>query len=302
MAMDKPVRILVVEGNTAEVCAQIVAFGGRPYAYTYADVLRGLDPRIVCTIARPCEQGADCLPSGKVNDHFDAVVWTGSSLNVYAREPAVIAQLTLALRLYESGLPIFGSCWGFQVMAVALGGRVRRNPRGREIGVAREIVLSEAGRRHPMFRRKPPVFNVLAAHVDEVEALPPGGIVLAGNDVSPVQAAVWSDGARSFWGAQYHPEFDLVTLANAIRRNAAGLIAEGFFSGGADLEAYAELFRAIHADPEGSRMKRRLHGIPDSVFDGEERHSELKNWLAYEVAPRLTGRPACGVAPCARIR
>src|SRR5262249_28033888 len=40
------------------------------------------------------------------------------------------------------------SCWGLQVAVTAAGGRVRRNPRGREFGVARRIELGEAGGRH----------------------------------------------------------------------------------------------------------------------------------------------------------
>jgi GMP synthase (glutamine-hydrolysing) len=281
--MQDVIRILVVEGNTAEASARIVAFGGRPYAQSYAGVLTQLDSRIVCTIVHPCEQGVDCVPDTMLRGRFDGVVWTGSSLSAYSFQPPVHAQIQLAQRVYNWGIPIFGSCWGLQVMTVALGGAVRHNPRGREIGVARAITLSACGEEHAMFDGKPMLFDALTTHVDEVYRLPAGGIVLAGNDVCPIQAAAWRDGARSFWGVQYHPEFDLSVLANAVRRNAADLIEEGFFSGEADVVSYAGSLEATHANPEAGTMKRRLFGITPAVADPAVRHRELRNWLLHEV-------------------
>jgi GMP synthase (glutamine-hydrolysing) len=47
----------------------------------------------------------------------------------------------------KTGVPVWGSCWGLQIATVALGGSVRRNPRGRELAIARAITVTEAGRR-----------------------------------------------------------------------------------------------------------------------------------------------------------
>ena len=71
-------------------------------------------------------------------------------------------------------LPSFGSCFAAQLVAVAAGGSVRANPKGREFGLARKIELSAAGRAHPLFAGKPAVFDAYTSHGDEVDTLPPG--------------------------------------------------------------------------------------------------------------------------------
>jgi GMP synthase (glutamine-hydrolysing) len=55
-------------------------------------------------------------------------------------------------RTFETGVSSFGSCWGLQIAAVACGGKVELNPKGREVGVGRKVMLSGEGRDHPMFR------------------------------------------------------------------------------------------------------------------------------------------------------
>jgi GMP synthase (glutamine-hydrolysing) len=75
-----------------------------------------------------------------------------------------------------------------QLATVAFGGSVRRNPRGRELPVARAITVSEAGRAHPLLASRPPVFDALCSHLDEIETLPPNSQVLTANEVSAIQA------------------------------------------------------------------------------------------------------------------
>jgi GMP synthase (glutamine-hydrolysing) len=65
---------------------------------------------------------------------------------------------------------------------------VIRNPRGREFGIGRRIMLTAQGRDHAMFQRKPEVFEAVTVHVDTVDSLPPGGVPLAHNDMG-LQAA-----------------------------------------------------------------------------------------------------------------
>src|SRR5205085_1915641 len=81
------------------------------------------------------------LPQGLSLTDFDGVVITGSPLNVYKQVPAVVRQVHLARELFDNGVPTYGSCWGMQLMTVALGGVVRLNPQGREVGIARNIAL-----------------------------------------------------------------------------------------------------------------------------------------------------------------
>src|SRR6202048_5245654 len=89
---------------------------------------------------------------------------------------------------FTAGLPAWGSCWGLQLATVALGGTVRRNPRGRELGVARAITATAAGRSHPLLAMRPSVFDALCSHIDEIEQLPPRAEVPAQNELCPIQA------------------------------------------------------------------------------------------------------------------
>ena len=90
-------------------------------------------------------------------------------------------------------------------MTAALGGTVHLNPRGREIGVARRIRPTDAGRGHALLRGKERTFDALCTHEDELATLPPGATVLASNETSAVQAATICEGGRSFWACNTIP-------------------------------------------------------------------------------------------------
>lgn len=283
-------NFLIIEGNTAQKNAEIRAQGGRSYAEVYRAVLRALAPGARCQVLSPCEDDLDGLASRLDLAAVDGAVWTGSSLNAYSPIPEVANQIALFEQLFDSGAPIFGSCWGLQVMATALGGRVRRNPWGREIGVARDIALTAEGAAHPMYAGKPARFDAIAMHVDDVEILPAGCRVMAGNAASAIQAAVLDDGVHSFWGVQYHPEFDLQVLALGMRRLAADLIAERFFATPAELDAVCNGMARIEAQPDAGRAASAILGIGDTVLDPTLRRLEIANWVAHVARPRAAGR------------
>src|SRR6185369_9495765 len=141
-------RLLVCEGNTAELRARQVEAGGVAMSDGYAAVLHGLLPGAVIDICYPADAGAN-LPIGGL-ESYDGVAITGSALNVYDGGPAIEPQIALARAVMRAKTPLFGSCWGLQVVTVAAGGSVRANPKGRELGIARRIALTPAGREHPM--------------------------------------------------------------------------------------------------------------------------------------------------------
>src|SRR5262249_3208598 len=141
-------------------------------------------------------------------------------------------------------------CWGLQLATVALGGSVRRNPRGRELPIARAISITDAGRAHSLLAARPPVFDALCSHLDEVETLPPNAEVLAGNELSPVQAmAARTPHGGSFFGTQYHPEHTLAVSAALMEMRATELVDEGFAREPAEVAAMAGDFRALAAAP-----------------------------------------------------
>ena len=157
-------RLLVVEGNSPHTMAEHVAAGGVPASKGYSDLLRELLPGAIVDICYPGDPAA-CLPAGEALAGYDGIAITGSALHVYAGGPEVMRQVDLTRAALATGTPLFGSCWGLQLIAAAAGGSVRKNPKGREIGFARGIRLTEAGRK------------VLAAAGGQVDVLVAFGLV-----------------------------------------------------------------------------------------------------------------------------
>ena len=285
-----PPRLLVCEGNTAELRAKQVAAGGQIMSDGYADLLRELLPGAVVDVCYPADPGTN-LPIGGL-EGYDGVAITGSALNVYDGGPEVTGQIELAREVLKAKTPLFGSCWGLQVVTVAAGGTVRPNPKGREIGIGRRIALTQAGRTHPMYRGKGSVFDAVTVHLDEVEILAPGTTVLAANAQSDVQAAeIVVDGAVA-WGTQYHPEFSLGDMAAIVRRYGSRLMREGFFADAAARDHYVADLETLDRNPDDKPLAWR-YGMDETVLDRRVRSTEIANWIAHQVLP---GRAARGRA------
>jgi GMP synthase (glutamine-hydrolysing) len=277
-----PPRLLVCEGNTAELRAKQVAAGGAIMSDGYADLLRELLPGAVVDICYPADPGAN-LPIGGL-EGYDGVAITGSALNVYDRGPEIDGQIELAREVLKARTPLFGSCWGLQVITVTAGGTVRANPKGREIGIGRRIALTQAGREHPMYRGKGAVFDAVTVHLDEVEILAPGTTVLAANAQSDVQAAeIVVDGAVA-WGTQYHPEFSIGDMAAVVRRYGARLMKEGFFADAAARDNYVADLETLDRDPDNKPLAWR-YGMDETVLDRRVRATEIANWITHQVLP-----------------
>jgi GMP synthase (glutamine-hydrolysing) len=274
----------------------IVACGGRRHGANYAAALTSAvpggraEPEFFILAAADGER----LPQGLSLADFDGIAWTGSPLSAYDPTPQVTAQIDLAREAFHAGVPCFGSCWGLQIMCVALGGRVHANPLGYEVGIARTITLNDDGRAHPMFDGKAAVFDAIATHYDEVAALPPGAVLLASNDMSRVQAVEIVDGDKVFWGVQYHPEYDLRQIAAILRRRAVPMVKDGFAADVAAIEAMAADLMALHAEPTRRDLAWK-YGIGSSVLDQTIHRREFSNWLASCVAPFAAARST--VAP-----
>ena len=281
-------RLLVMEGNTPEARAEHVAAGGTVASQGYAALLQELLPGAVVDICFPADAGVN-LPTGTALEGYDGVAITGSSLHAYEGGPAVSQQIELARSVLAANTPVFGSCWGLQVLTVAAGGSVRRNPKGRELGFGRGISLTDAGRKHPMYAGKHGVFNAPTVHLDEVETIAPGTTVLASNAVSEVQSAEIRCNGAVAWGVQYHPEYPLRELATIVRRIGKRLINERFFLDEADINTFAGELDVLDGDPTNKRLAWR-HGISKNVLDKRLRVGEVANWIEFQVLPTRAKR------------
>lgn len=276
-------RVLVIEGNVAEIRKRQIAALGYDSGTGYARVLRRIDSSLQIDIALAADAEPK-LPAGVGLESYDGVAMTGSALNIYNGGAPVTRQVELAKAVFAAGVPFFGSCWGLQVAVTAAGGEVRANPRGREFGFARRILLSDAGRSHPLFAGKPSTFEAPTVHRDEIASLPAAAKILADNDFG-IQAVSFTHGRGSFWGVQYHPEYDYVDIAAVAERYGVTLVTEGIFTDVAALAAFAGDLRALQANPSETTLLWR-HGLGPAIRTEALRLLEIRNWLETEVLPR----------------
>ena len=281
-------RLLVIEGNSPQTMAEHVAAGGVPASKGYSDLLREVLPGAMVDICYPGDPIA-VLPEGESLEGYDGIAITGSGLHIYNAGPEVVRQVDLVRAALSTGTPVFGSCWGLQVITAAAGGSVRKNPKGREIGFGRGIRLTEAGRKHPMYVGKLDVFNAPTVHLDEVESLAPGTTVLATNAMSEVQSAEIRTNGSVAWAVQYHPEYPLREVAAIVRRIGTRLIEEGFFADAADIKAFSQDLDTLDRDPDCMRLAWR-HGISKNILDKKLRVSEVANWVEFQVLPTRVKR------------
>lgn len=176
-----------------------------------------------------------------------ALIVTGSSASVTERAPWMLEAEARLRVLVAAGAPVFGICFGHQLLGQALGGRVELNPRGRQIGTVEaelsgEDALLDAERRP---------FRVNTSHRDVVAELPAGARVLGRTPRDP--HAFVRFGERVF-GVQSHPEFDAVTMRAYIEERREILTGEGFDVG--------RLLEVVDdAEPGASILRRFVEGI-----------------------------------------
>ncbi len=216
---------------------------------------------------------------------YDGILWTGTNATIYhLHEPHVVKMIELGRAGYASGTPQFGTCWGLQMAAVAAGGKVSKNPRGREMGIARKISLSDAGKGHPFMAGKPAVFDAFISHYDEVVEVPPGGVVLAGNEFTRIQALAVEHDGGAFWAVQYHPEYNLAEMARLTVARAQRLLNEDFVRDRAEIDRLVAGMEALAAEPDRKDLRWQL-AIDDDVLDAGIRQAEFRNYIRGLVEP-----------------
>ena len=121
-------RLLVLDCYTLENRNIFKKFGMALAGNLYRDAL------INCAPIKPTIHILNIVEDSLPNNlqKYDGVVWSGSSLSVYDKDPVVKKQIDFANQCFDQKVPSFGSCWALQIASVACGGKVRPNVLGRE--------------------------------------------------------------------------------------------------------------------------------------------------------------------------
>lgn len=160
------------------------------------------------------------LIAGTLEEHMvsttDVFLLGGSGdYSATSDDPWLHRALDSMRAIHASGTPTFASCWGFQAMARAMGGRVIHDPEHAEIG-SHELHTTEAGRTDPVFAGVGASFWSQMGHEDRVIELPPNATLLASTKLVEQQAYRFDD--APIYCTQFHPELDLEALLLRLER------------------------------------------------------------------------------------
>jgi GMP synthase (glutamine-hydrolysing) len=180
---------------------------------------------------------APVTPLGKAELEADVLFFGGSgAYSVLDREPWVRRTLDFLVDVVAAGTPAWASCFGYQGLSLALGGRVVHDMDRQRLGVYR-IHRTVAAHGDPVMAPLPETFDAQLGHHDHVDEVPSGVTVLARNDEGRPEA-FRVDGSN-FWGAQFHPELDKHTTYERFQH-----------------------YRALYAADEGDAIDRRMQASP----------------------------------------
>ncbi|MBD8697282.1 glutamine amidotransferase [Stenotrophomonas sp. CFBP 13718] len=230
-----PLPFLIIE--TGRPLAALRRYGRFPHWIRVAAGLEERETRVV-----DAEHG-DALPD--VRDYAGVLV-TGSAAYVTDRAEWSERSATWLRHAVHGGTPVFGICYGHQLLAHALGGEVDYNPAGRESGTI-ELSLDPAAGDDPLFSGLPACFPAHATHMQTVLRAPDGAAVLARSKLDACHAFRWGDSA---WGVQFHPEFATHHMRGYVRARAQCITQHGGCA--------RSIERAVSAAPLARQLLRRF--------------------------------------------
>ncbi|WP_308318827.1 glutamine amidotransferase [Marinobacter sp. F4206] len=206
--------------------------------------VRGLSDNLALTVVN-VERG----DSPGAPEDWDGIVITGSPAMVSDRAEWSEATAHWLARAVDKKVPVFGVCYGHQLLAHALGGDIGYHPEGRETGTWSIELLPDA-QSDPLFADLPDTFKAQLTHKQSVLGLPPGAVLLGRSRFEPHQAFRVGECA---WGVQFHPEFTDAIMKAYLNVQAPELTTENL-----DPEA---LLAAVEPAPVASTLLQRFSDL-----------------------------------------
>ncbi|MEM7206410.1 MAG: type 1 glutamine amidotransferase [Pseudomonadota bacterium] len=251
-------HILIVESEPSELLKK----SGQSHAREFGLELQQIESSLEFSIATPYEKPLE----GSNLSMIDGVVFPGSGVSWSAHDSKAVPLQKAMESVFEKRLPCFGSCNGLQLASVILGGKVEK--RSPELGIARDIKLTETGLVHPMMAGRKSVFSAPTVHGDQVIEMPRGAQLLAFNNHCPVQSFSYNSSGIDFWGVEYHPEISAKNIGKYIR--ASG-------------DKFPNCDDLVHFLLNAETNSEAASQVGTSIEDmsAKIRTTELRNWLNH---------------------
>ncbi len=231
--------------ETGEVAPDLKARHG-DYPAMFAQLLGAVEPGLEFATVRVVAGETPAAPR-----QADAWLVTGSRHGVYDDLPWIAPLKAFLRACVAEGVPVVGVCFGHQILAEALGGKVVKSDRGWGLGVQDYEVTARPG----WMADLPDHFAVNALHQDQVVALPPDATVLARSAHCDYAALAYGDPeSPDAISLQPHPEFGPAFMDELLALRAG----TAFPTDDADA-ARATLGREVHAGAWARMIVDFLH-------------------------------------------
>jgi GMP synthase-like glutamine amidotransferase len=183
---------------------------------------------------------------------FDAIIIGGSIHSTYENLPWIKDLEQLIRGAEQKKIPLLGICFGHQIIAQALGGKVIKGHKGRESGIA-NINLTTHGQQDPLFTEVDTSFHTATSHADIVVELPNHDQIkpLASTSVYDYQALAIGNHVRT---VQFHPEFDKENIKKLVSSRKEVFFKENFIQTSEQFEKLMEEIEEIEFEHNGLKI------------------------------------------------
>jgi|GEM_PF-404305 len=233
--MNRAFRILLIQARESQP--------ERAYELESFSLATGLPQRCF----HPLNAILNHLPPQRVNA-FQGVIIAGSPFSATDQREGFIKLKPVLNEARKRRIPIFGICFGAQLLAHHFGGRVQVAGDCAEHGT-KSVRKTPHKQQHPLFAPLPPTFKVQQWHDDHIVKLPSGATLLAEGDDCLIQAFSMDHGLTV--ATQYHPEHTPGWLDWVLAQGTGNLSPE-------KLAAYRRYREMMRLTPRAHGMFRRF--------------------------------------------
>ena len=257
-------KLLIVEGNTKEENSNFSKAGCVSQSENFNVHIKMYEPNCEIDVVEPHNDSSISKIVSSLKK-YDGIILTGSTLRIYDNSNEVKKHVEFARTCFDHGKKFFAACWGLQVSVAAAGGKCRVSPNGAVAGISKNVILTDAGINHGLYKSKPKKFNAPGFNFDEVEVPPKNSVLLASTNINKFAALHFTAGKSEVWGLQYHPEITYDKMIRLIKFRKDRLInVRKVFINENEIEEHINLIEEENKITEKSSRLR-----------------ELQNWLDY---------------------